>query len=134
LSGASPYRSTQRVRPSSTAVSTKLLRVKRHQASSSGPMLGTPLITATRSPLRLLRNAGIKSGRRPEANVLVPAWSSTFALVRMQRSVILHPPHQFRTTNDLVKSKRTLDPLRNRSKINEADRYPVAHNGLVAGS
>jgi hypothetical protein len=29
------------VRPSSTAMSTKLSRVKRHHASSSGPMLGS---------------------------------------------------------------------------------------------
>jgi hypothetical protein len=59
--------------------------VKRHHASSSGPMLGSPLITATRSPLRLRRSAAIKSGSRPEANVLVPASSSTFAFVLMQQ-------------------------------------------------
>ncbi|WP_157088178.1 hypothetical protein [Bradyrhizobium jicamae] len=27
-----------------------------------------------------------------------------------------------------------IEPERKRSKLNEADRYPLAHNGLVAGS
>ena len=115
-SGASPYRSTQRVRPSSTAMSTKLLRVKRHHASSSGPMLGSPLITATRSPLRLRRSAAIKSGRRPEANVLVPASSSTFALVLMNKSTVLQTFQAYRTSF----APETISPERN-----EQDQSPT---------
>jgi len=45
------------------------------------------------------------------------------------------PPHQFRTRNDLIKTPtNATESKRKHSKINEADHYPVAHNGLVAGS
>ncbi len=42
-------------------------------------------------------------------------------------------PHQFRTRNDLAETN-AIERGRKRSKINEAGRYPAAHNGLVAGS
>src|SRR6185437_14833869 len=41
------------------------------------------------------------------------------------------PPHQFRTRNDLIKTPtNATESKRKHSKINEADHYPVAHNGL----
>src|SRR5258705_11693865 len=51
-------------------------------------VISMPLITATRSRLRLHRTAAIKFGSRPEANVLVPAWSSTYAFVLMQCTIV----------------------------------------------
>jgi hypothetical protein len=65
--------------------------VKRHHASSSGPRLGSPLVTATRSPLWQRRSAAIKSGNRPEANVLLPASSSTCGCVIMSSTIVLAP-------------------------------------------
>ncbi|WP_207234512.1 hypothetical protein, partial [Bradyrhizobium sp. Leo170] len=61
-------------------------------------MFGSLLITATRSPLRLRRSAAIKSGRRPEANVLLPASSSTFAFVFMRKSMVLQTFNVYRTS------------------------------------
>jgi hypothetical protein len=138
------------VRPSSTAMSTKLLRVKRHHASSSGPMAGSPLITATRSPLRLRRSAAIKSGKRPEANVLVPASSSTFAFVLTRCTIdfasrnprrsgaILRTFHVYRTSfapeTILQKAMKTINLQRKYSKISDHALLSCAHNDLVRGS
>jgi hypothetical protein len=45
------------------------------------------------------------------------------------------PPHESHTRNDLTKNAtNTIEIKSNRSKMNEANRYSAAHNGLVAGS
>ena len=62
-------------------VSTKLLRVKRHQASSSGPRLRSEPTTAMRSPGRARRSAAISSISRPDAKVLAPASNSISARI-----------------------------------------------------
>src|SRR5258708_1141005 len=88
----------------------------------------------TRSPLRLRRSAAIKSGRRPEANVLAPASSSMFAFILMHRSVVLQPialvSHQKLSRQ---RATNTINLQRNWSKINDCVLYPPAHNGLLAG-
>src|SRR5215472_10790719 len=84
---------SQRVRPASVLVSIRVLWVKRHQASSSAPRSPSLLAIARRSPGEVRRSAAISSGSSPEENVLVPASSSTCALVVMRNATILGEPN-----------------------------------------
>ena len=93
FAGASPQRITQRVRPASVVVSISVLRVKRHQASRSAPILASRLMTARRSPGRLRRSAAISSGSRPEAKVLVPASISMLVFVVMGNTIMARTPN-----------------------------------------
>src|SRR5882757_2511194 len=78
----------------------------RHQLSEISPVTGT-------------RYGCLRSGQ---------ASSTTFAAHRGLTAPVSHQkrPHQNETN--------TIESERKRSKINEADHYPAAHNGLVAGS
>src|SRR4029077_13122374 len=92
FAGASPHRIIHRIRPASMVVSTKVLRVKRHQTSRSAPRSASLLTTARRSPGRHRRSAAISSGSRPVANDLAPASSSMFASLRIRYRLTIRQP------------------------------------------
>ena len=118
------------MRPASTVVSTRLLRVKRHHASSSGPMPGSPLITATRSPGRLRRSAAINSGRRPEAKVFAPVSSSIVACIAIASSYNARRSVQFRSS---VRELRRLPRHQNLRRLSAALRLAFGRM-LVRGT
>ena len=86
--GARPCRITQRLASPSSVTPTIAWPVKRDHASRSGPIDGCALVSAIRSPARVVRNAATRSSSRPEANVFRPPMISIAASSRIVSATV----------------------------------------------